>query len=121
MSRVRDFLFLHFCVMFFSFTSVFSKLASIQFNEGGLGNPMLYLHLCLMLLVCLVYAFFWQKVIKRFDLNIGYANRSVYLIWSQLWSVTLFHEHLNLRNFVGLFFVLTGVVIVSLSAGRKEG
>lgn len=120
MTRIRDYLFLHMSVMLFSFTSVFAKLASIQLNQGGLRNPKLYVFIFLMLSVCAVYAFFWQKVIKRFDLNIGYANRSVYLIWSQVWSVFLFHEHLNLRNVIGLVVVLTGVIIVSLNANKEE-
>ena len=82
MGKIRDYIFLHLSVVLFSFTSVFSKSASNQFNEGGLGNPMLYVFVFLMFLDCLVYALCWQKVIKRFDLNIGYANRSVYLLWS---------------------------------------
>ena len=55
-----------------------------------------------------------------FDLNIGYANRSVYLLWSQIWAVFLFGEHLTMRNVLGIAIVLTGVVIVSLSAEQKE-
>ena len=39
MEKIKDYLFLHLCVALFSFTSVFSKLASIQYNRGGLANP----------------------------------------------------------------------------------
>lgn len=120
MERVKDYLFLHLCVMLFSFTSVFSKSASNRFNAGGITDPLLYLYLFLMLLVCFAYAICWQKIIKKFDLNIGFANRSVYLLWSQLWAVTIFGEHLSLQNVLGLLVVLTGVIIVSLSA-PKEG
>ena len=74
----------------------------------------------LMFFVCFAYAICWQKIIKRFDLNIGYANRSVYLLWSQIWAVFLFGEHLTMRNVLGIAIVLTGVVIVSLSAEQKE-
>ena len=41
MEKIKDYLFLHLCVALFSFTSVFSKLASIQYNRGGLANPLL--------------------------------------------------------------------------------
>ena len=109
MGKIRDYIFLHLSVVLFSFTSVFSKSASNQFNEGGLGNPMLYVFVFLMFLDCLVYALCWQKVIKRFDLNIGYANRSVYLLWS-----------LTPRNIIGLLVVLVGVVIVSLSGEKRK-
>lgn len=120
MERVKDYVFLHLSVMMFSFTSVFSKFASREFNAGGLRNPRLYLFVFLMFFVCFLYAFCWQKIIKKFDLNIGFANRSVYLLWSQLWAVTIFGEHLTVRNVVGLFIVLAGVVVVSLSANQEE-
>ena len=107
-------------MVLFSFTSVFSKTASNQFNEGGFGNPMLYVFVFLMFFDCLVYALCWQKVIKRFDLNIGYANRSVYLLWSQIWAVLFFGENLTPRNIIGLLVVLTGVVIVSLSGEKRK-
>ena len=120
MGKIRDYIFLHLSVVLFSFTSVFSKSASNQFNEGGLGNPMLYVFVFLMFLDCLVYARCWQKVIKRFDLNIGYANRSVYLLWSQIWAVLFFGETLTPRNIIGLLVVLAGVVIVSLSGEKRK-
>ncbi len=120
MGKIKDYIFLHLSVVLFSFTSVFSKTASNQFNEGGFGNPMLYVFVFLMFFDCLVYALCWQKVIKRFDLNIGYANRSVYLLWSQIWAVLFFGENLTPRNIIGLLVVLTGVVIVSLSGEKRK-
>ena len=120
MEKIKDYVFLHLAVILFSFTSVFSKSASIQLKSGGLKNPLLYVFAFLMFFDCFVYAICWQKIIKRFDLNIGYANRSVYLLWSQIWAVFLFGEHLTMRNVLGIAIVLTGVVIVSLSAEQKE-
>ena len=106
--------------MMFSFTSVFSKLASRELNAGGLKNPMLYVFGFLMFFVCFLYAFCWQKIIKKFDLNIGYANRSVYLLWSQLWAVMIFKEQLSGKNIIGLMIVMAGVVVVSLSAPKEN-
>ncbi len=120
MEKIKNYLFLHFAVVLFSFTSVFSKSASIQFNAGGLGNPKLYLFVFLMFFDCFVYAICWQKIIKKFDLNIGYANRSVYLLWSQIWAVAIFRESLSARNVIGLVIVLIGVIVVSLSAEQKK-
>ena len=120
MGKIKDYIFLHLSVVLFSFTSVFSKTASNQFNEGGFGNPMLYVFVFLMFFDCLVYALCWQKVIKRFDLNIGYANRSVYLLWSQIWAVLFFGENLTPRNIIGLLVVLTGVVNVCLSGEKRK-
>lgn len=115
MEKIKDYLFLHLSIMIFSFTSVFSKMASQEFNAGGLKNYKVYLFIFLMILVCFVYAICWQKIIKKFDLHIGFANRSVYLIWSQIWAVSIFGEHLSARNVIGLFVVLAGVIIVALN------
>ncbi len=120
MEKIKDYVFLHLSVMMFSFTSVFSKFASKELNTGGMKNPRLYLFLFLMFFVCFLYAFCWQKIIKKFDLNIGFANRSVYLLWSQLWAVAIFGEHLTVRNIIGLMIVLAGVIIVSLSAEHAK-
>lgn len=68
--------------------------------------------LFLMLLNCFVYAIAWQKVIKKFDLNVAYANRTVYLIWSQIWAVFIFHESLTVTNMIGLLVVFIGVLVV---------
>lgn len=80
---------------------------------------MLYVFGFLMFFVCFLYAFCWQKIIKKFDLNIGYANRSVYLLWSQLWAVMIFGEQLSGKNIIGLMIVMAGVVVVSLSAPKE--
>lgn len=98
--------------MLFSFTSVFMKMASNEFKNRGLSSLGLYIFLCLMFFNCFVYAIIWQKVIKNFELSIAYANKSVYLIWSQIWAVSFFHETLNLRNMIGLILVFIGVLVV---------
>ena len=76
----------------------------------------------MMLLNCFVSALAWQKVIRRFELNVAYANRTVYLIWSQVWAVMIFHENLTARNILGLLIVFVGVMIVSTQGpeARKE-
>ena len=116
MERVKDYTFLHLCVIVFSFTGVFAKFAANAYNASGLHSLTLYVFIALMLFDCVFYAFCWQKIIKRFDLNIGYANRSMYLVWAQIWAVLIFGEHLTIRNVVGMFIVMFGVIVVSLSA-----
>lgn len=121
MERIKDYILLHLNIMLFSFISVFSKLASNCLNRDGIRSLWLYIFLFLMLLNCFVYALAWQKVIKKFELNVAYANRSIYLIWSQVWAVAIFHENLTVRNIVGLLIVFAGVIIVSTQTGGKEG
>lgn len=49
---------------------------------------------------------------QKFSLSTAYANRSVYLIWSQVWAVVIFHESLSVKNIIGLLVVLVGVMVV---------
>lgn len=112
MEKLKDYILLHLNIMLFSFTSVFSKLASQQFNKHGLLSAGMIGFSFLMLLNCFVYAIAWQKVIKKFDLNVAYANRTVYLIWSQIWAVFIFHESLTVTNMIGLLVVFIGVLVV---------
>lgn len=120
MGKVKDYLLLHICVLVFSFTSVFAKFAANMYNEGGFWDFRLWLFVFLMLSVCVIYAFFWQKVIKNVDLHVGYANRSVYLIWGQIWAITIFGEHLTLKNVIGLIIVLIGVLVVTYNTKYDE-
>ena len=112
MEKLKDYILLHLNIMLFSFTSVFSKLASQQFNKHGLFAAGMIGFSFLMLLNCFVYAIAWQKVIKKFDLNVAYANRTVYLIWSQIWAVFIFHESLTVTIMIGLLVVFIGVLVV---------
>ncbi len=98
--------------MLFSLTSVFSKAASVVYNKSGLKSPMLFLFLFLMVANCGVYALAWQKVIKNIPLNVVYANREVYMVWSQIWAVIIFHESLSVSNIIGLLMVMIGVLTV---------
>mgnify|MGYP003226808154 CR=1 FL=1 len=106
MNKAKDYIQLHLNILLFSLTSVFSKAASVQLNRGGIKNPLLYVFLFLMVANCGIYAIAWQKVIKKFSLSTAYANRSVYLIWSQIWAVIIFHENLTVKNIIGLLILM---------------
>ena len=109
MSKIKDYIQLHLNILLFSLTSVFSKAASVQYNKHGLSNHLLYLFMFLMVANCGIYAITWQQVIKKFSLSTAYANKSVYLLWSQIWAVIIFHENLSIQNIIGILVVLIGV------------
>ena len=120
MEFVRKYGLLHFGVLLFSFTSVFAKMAANAYNAGGIMDLKFLILCAVMILNCIVYAVFWQIVIKDIDLHVAYANRSVYLIWSQIWAVFFFAENLTVKNIVGLAVVLTGVIIVTMNIDYEE-
>jgi len=112
MGKARSYIQLHLNILLFSFTSVLSKMASIQYNKNGLQSWIFYLLLLLMIANCGIYALAWQQVIKKFSLTTAYANKSVAILWSQIWAVAIFHESLSVRNIVGIMVVLIGVLVV---------
>ena len=112
MDKLKSYIQLHLNILLFSLTGVFSKLASQEYNKHGLTGWMLYLFLFLMVANCGVYAIAWQQVIKKFELTTAYANKSVYLLWSQIWAVVIYKENLSVQNIIGILVVLIGVWVV---------
>lgn len=115
---LKYFVYLHLIILLFSMTEVAGKFAAIEFKANGPYSIKVYLLIFLMLAICLLYAFFWQKIIKHFDLHIAYANRAMYLVWSQIWATVIFAEHITPRNFLGMCVVMLGVILVS--TGEEE-
>lgn len=66
-----------------------------------------------------VYAICWQQMIKRFDLSIAYANRSMAILWTALWSVVIFHESLSVKQIIGIVLVVIGTVTVNIQTDKK--
>ena len=67
-----------------------------------------------------IYAICWQQIIKRFELSIAYANRAMVLVWSLLWAVVIFHDHVTVRNLAGIALVIAGTVIVNTAGEETE-
>ena len=111
--KIKHYIYLHLCILIFSMTEIFGKFAALSYKEQGIESFKLYIYLSMMLFVCLFYAFCWQKIIRRFELHIAYANRAMYLVWSQIWAHMIFSEHISLQNIFGMLVVLTGVILVS--------
>lgn len=60
-----------------------------------------------------VYAFFWQKILKKVDLSIAYSNKAVGLLWTLVWAAALFGETVTVFNVIGLIMICIGVAVVT--------
>ena len=58
-------------------------------------------------------------MIKRFDMSIAYANRSMAILWTALWSVVIFHESLSIKQIIGIVLVVIGTVTVNIQTDKK--
>ena len=62
-----------------------------------------------------IYAIVWQQIIKRVDISVAYANRSMAIFWSMLWAAVLFHEQITLQNILGVCLIFAGTWVVNSS------
>ena len=96
-------------VMVYTLSRVMAKLAS---GYEALSFPFIFFY-GIEILILGGYAIAWQQIIKRCDLSVAYANRSMAILWSLIWTVLFFHEALTLKNIIGVVVVFAGTMIVN--------
>ena len=103
----RVFLALHLLLLFYSLSSVLSKLAAAQ--------PFLSFQFFLcyggMFVILVLYALGWQQILKRLPLTVAFANKAVTLVWSMVFGALLFHEQIRLNQVIGCTLAVIGVVL----------
>lgn len=106
-SNTKVFLALHLLLLFYSLSSVLSKLAAAQ--------PFLSFRFCLyyggMFVILVIYALGWQQILKRLPLTVAFANKAVTLVWSMVFGTLLFHEQIKLNQLIGCALAVLGVVL----------
>lgn len=110
-------------VILYSMVSIGSKLASAHippWNHGVAAFIGDCLHdLCLVMIIFMmfmalaVYAFIWQRCIKGMSVLIMYANKSSYILWTQLAAVILFREKVYIHNLIGIAIIFLGIMVVN--------
>ena len=106
---VKDILLLQAIIIIYTLSGVAAKFASG--NEFFSFNFILFYGL--EILVLGIYAILWQQIIKKFDLSVAYANRSIALLWSLVWAVVFFREDIKVQNIIGVAIVIIGTMIVN--------
>ena len=96
-------------VMIYTLSSVMAKLAS---GYDALSLPFLFFY-GVEILILGIYAIAWQQIIKRCELSVAYANRSMAILWSLIWTVVFVHEVLTVKNIIGVLIVFAGTMIVN--------
>ena len=96
-------------VMIYTLSGVAAKLAS---GQEAFSFPFLMFY-GIEIVIFGIYAIVWQQIIKRCDLSVAYANRSMAILWSLIWTVAFFRETLTLKNIAGVLIVFAGTIIVN--------
>lgn len=112
MQKTKQLLILHLNILLFSFTGIFSKLCAGNIAEKGAIDIRTFVFAGLILINCGIYAAFWQQNLKHFDVNVAYAHRSIYNIWSLLWAVLVFSEKITVGNICGTGLIIAGIWVI---------
>lgn len=112
----KTYFFLHLLIMLYAVGGIFSKRAAgaeilsleFIFNYG------------MVLAILMVYAVFWQIILKKLPLTVAMANKSATVIWGIVYGSVVFHEHITLANLIGAVIIIVGIVIVALGDKEQE-
>ncbi len=107
---------LHLILMFYAIGGIFSKKAAMFpfLSLEYLGNYMI------VLAILAVYAFFWQKMLKKFPLTAAMANKSVTVIWGIIFGSLFFDEKISIWNVIGAGIIILGICFVAASDKEQE-
>ena len=114
-NKIRNIILLQLIVIIYTVNSIIAKFATGA-KPLSLGFFAFY---AAEVAVLGIYAICWQQMIKRFDLSIAYANRSMAILWPALWSVVIFHESLSIKQIIGIVLVVIGTVTVNIQTDKK--
>lgn len=106
-ARTRSFCLLQVALILFSLGSVCSKKAA---GHDYSSFPFLFWY-GLLIIVLVVYAALWQRVLRHLELTIAYASKSLVIIWSLLWAILIFGETITWTNFLGATVIIVGVIL----------
>lgn len=110
-NKIKIYLLLHFILLLYSMTSIFSKKAA--------GTEFLSIQFCfyygMVILLLGLYAIGWQQIIKKLPLTTAFSNKAVTVFWGLIWGLLFFQEKITLGKIIGVIFVIVGVVLFSFA------
>ena len=105
----RNYFYMHCLFFLYSLVAVIGKSAA---NLPVFSTK--FVILCFIALILLIiYAFFWQKILKKFSLVVALSNKGIVVFWIFLWSIIFFKETIKLNNILGTLIIMIGIVLVT--------
>jgi drug/metabolite transporter (DMT)-like permease len=86
------------------------------FLKGPFFSPFLWVGLLSVLLTFII----WSTILSKIDLSVAIPVCSFSYILVPLISIILLNEKVGILRWVGIFFILTGIIFVSISSKEKE-
>jgi drug/metabolite transporter (DMT)-like permease len=91
-------------------------LDSVVFLKGVFSSPFLWVGLLSVALTFII----WSTILSKIDLSVAVPIASFSYILVPLVSIIFLHEKISALRWLGIFFILAGVIFVSLSSREKE-
>jgi len=92
------------------------SLASAEvFLKATFSSPFLWAGLATVVTVFII----WSMVLSKIDLSVAVPIASFSYILVPLVSIIFLHEQITLLRWLGVFFLLAGVILVSLSSKER--
>ncbi len=100
-------------MVIFSLAGVLVKMAGEAWAMRGFWSVQTLIYVIASVLLMMVYAIFWQIIIKHLSLTLAYFNRATVIFWGLFWAILIFGESITFFNVLGAVFILTGLVLVN--------
>lgn len=111
------YLLLHAALLIYASAGIFSKTA------GGYPllswNFILFYGMAMFLMV--IYAGFWQQILKRMPLSVAFANKAVVIVWGMIFGTVIFHEQIRWNMILGAAVIFVGIILVSKGDDVSKG
>ena len=117
-------------------TDVFETIANLLFKKGVLlessfqvrdlaglpiflkavfSSPFLWGGLAMVFLIFII----WSTVLSKIDLSVAVAVCSFSYIFIPIASIIFLHEKIGILRWIGIIFILIGIIFVALSSKEK--
>ena len=90
---------------------------ALIFLKAVFSSPFLW---CGLLMVFLVFIM-WSTILSKIDLSVAVAVCSFSYILVPIASIIFLHENIGILRWVGISFILIGIILVALSSKEKAG
>ncbi len=88
---------------------------AVEFLKASFVSPFLWIGLFAVVSVFII----WSTVLTKIDLSVAVPIASFSYILVPLVSIIFLHEQITALRWLGVFFVLAGVILVSLSSKER--
>ena len=89
--------------------------SAVVFLRAVFSSPFLWAGLLSVAVVFII----WSTVLSKIDLSVAVPIASFSYILVPTVSVIFLHEHISALRWAGILFILTGVILVSLSSKER--